>query len=165
MLTKELLKQLESYIKTHWRDEHICACIDIEALEERLRQIKETFPQYLLNFIAERGLNEVDVYKKAQLDRRIFSKLRNEKGYMPSKNTLIAIAFGMELTLDEAEDLLKRAGYSLSDYNKGDVIIKFCFENKIHDLFEVNEALDHCGYMPLGYRNFWVPKKFLDLSL
>lgn len=150
MLTKELLQQLESYIKAHWRDEYIYDSIDIEALEERLRQIKETFPQYLLNLIAERGLNEVDVYKKAQLDRRVFSKLRNEKGYMPSKNTLIAIAFGMELTLDEAEDLLDRAGYSLSDYSKGDVIIKFCFENKIYDLFDVNEALDKHGCKPLG---------------
>ena len=115
-----------------------------------MRRIKETFPQYLLDFIAERGLNEVDVYKKAQLDRRVFSKLRNEKGYMPGKNTLIAIAFGMELTLDEAEDLLKRAGYYLSDYDKTDVIAKFFLEQKIYDLFEINESLDKHGCKPLG---------------
>ena len=124
--------------------------INIAAVEERLRLLKLTFPQYLLNFIAERGLNEVDVYKRANLDRRIFSKLRNQKGYMPRKRTIIAIALAMELTLDEAQNLLERGGYSLSEYSKEDVIIAFCFDNKICDLFTVNEALDHYGFKPIS---------------
>ena len=124
--------------------------INIAAVEERLRRIKETFPKYLLDFIAARGLNEVDVYKRANLDRRIFSKLRNQKGYMPRKRTIIAIAFAMELTLDEAQNLLERGGYSLSEYSKEDVIIAFCFDNKIYDLFTVNEALDHYGFKPIS---------------
>ena len=151
MLTKELLKQLDLYVKQNLREyPHICARIDFEALEKELRRIKETFPQYLLNFIAERGLDEVEVYKRANLDRRFFSKLRREKGYMPSKRTLIAIAFGLELSLDEAEDLLDRAGYSFSPYDTEDVIAKFFFEQGIHDLFEVNEALDRYGCKILG---------------
>lgn len=146
MLTKELLKQLDLYVKQNLREyPHICASIDFEALEKELRRIKETFPQYLLNFIAERGLDEVEVYKRANLDRRFFSKLRREKG-----RTLIAIAFGLELSLDEAEDLLDRAGYSFSPYDTEDVIAKFFFEQGIHDLFEVNEALDRYGCKILG---------------
>lgn len=151
MLTKELLEQLNAYVEQNLREyPNICASIDVEALEKELRRIKETFPQYLLNFIAERGLDEVDVYKRANLDRRFFSKLRREEGYMPSKRTLIAIAFGLELSVDEAEDLLDRAGYSFSPYDTEDVIAKFFFEQGIHDLFEVNEALDRYGCKILG---------------
>lgn len=154
MLTDELLKRLESYIAAQCEIRivvsHTSYMINIAAVEERLRLLKLTFPQYLLNFIAERGLNEVDVYKRANLDRRIFSKLRNQKGYMPRKRTIIAIALAMELTLDEAQNLLERGGYSLSEYSKEDVIIAFCFDNKICDLFTVNEALDHYGFKPIS---------------
>ena len=106
MLNDELLARIESYIAAHHvKLGHVYASIDIDALEKELQLIKETFPQYLLNFIAERGLNEVDVYKRARLSRQIFSKLRTQKGYMPRKRTIIAIAFAMELTLDEAAAL------------------------------------------------------------
>ena len=118
-------------------------------LDERLRQVRQTFPQYLLQFIAERGLDEVEVYKRANLDRRIFSKLRNGANYMPSKRTVLLIALAMELPLDEVEDLLYRAGYSLSEYSRKDVIIQFFFEERIYDLFLLNETLDHYGYKPL----------------
>jgi len=69
---------------------------------------------------------------------------------MPRKRTILAIAFAMELTLDETQDLLKRGGYSLSPSIKEDVIIAFCFDNKIYDLFTVNEALDHYGFKPIS---------------
>ena len=151
MLNDELLARIESYIAAHHvKLGHVCASIDIDALEKELQLIKETFPQYLLNFIAERGLNEVDVYKRARLSRQIFSKLRTQKGYMPRKRTIIAIAFAMELTLDEAQDLLERGGYSLSPSIKEDVIISFFFENKIYDFFEINEALYHFGFKSLN---------------
>ena len=110
---------------------------------------KQTFPEYLLECISKRGLNEVEVYKKAHLDRRIFSKLRNERNYMPSKRTLLAIMLAMELNLSEATEILNKAGYTLSTFNKEDTIIKFCFENKIYDLFTVNEILDSYGFKPL----------------
>ena len=127
MLTKKFLKQIESYIAINFTERtpkkkisrplesarvtcHVQYMIAPAKLDERLKQLKETFPQYLLNLIAERGLNEVDVYKRAHLDRRIFSKLRTQKGYMPRKRTILAIAFAMELNRDEAQDLLERGG-------------------------------------------------------
>lgn len=69
---------------------------------------------------------------------------------MPRKRTIIAIAFAMELTFDEAQKLLERGGYYLSEFSKEDVIISFCFDNKIYDLFTVNEALDHYGFKPIS---------------
>lgn len=180
MLTDELLDQLGFYVRVNfiepapkrpkrpkpvkgiaWVSSSVCYSIRESysrsrepfpkaKLADRLKLLKLTFPQYLLNFIAERGLDEVDVYKRANLDRRIFSKLRNQKGYMPRKRTIIAIAFAMELTLDEAQKLLERGGYYLSEYSKEDVIIAFCFDNKIYDLFTVNEALDHYGFKPIS---------------
>ena len=180
MLNDELLAQIETYLAANFMEpapkppklpkrserldvvavQHACLSVEHFAakrkvvpkakLAERLKQLKETFPQYLLNFIAERGLNEVDVYKRARLSRQIFSKLRTQKGYMPRKRTIIAIAFAMELTLDEAQDLLERGGYSLSPSIKEDVIISFFFENKIYDFFEINEALYHFGFKPLN---------------
>lgn len=176
MLNDELLALIETYLAANFIEpapkcpkppkrfdvvEMHCACLSIEhfaakrkvvpkaELAERLKQLKETFPQYLLNFIAERGLNEVDIYKRANLNRQIFSKLRRQKGYMPRKRTILAIAFAMELTLNETQDLLERGGYSLSEYSKQDVIISFFFENQIYDFFEVNEALYHFGFKPL----------------
>ena len=179
MLNDELLARIETYLAANFMEPapkppkppkrserfevvEVKFCLAVEhfaakrkvvpkaKLAERLKQLKETFPQYLLNFIAERGLNEVDVYKRARLSRQIFSKLRTQKGYMPRKRTIIAIAFAMELTLDEAQDLLEHGGYSLSPSIKEDVIISFFFENKIYDFFEINEALYHFGFKPLN---------------
>ena len=170
MLNDELLARIETYLAANFMEpvpkkkfdrllgiwEVVCECristkyYSTNKLAERLKQLKETFPQYLLNFIAERGLNEVDVYKRARLSRQIFSKLRTQKGYMPRKRTIIAIAFAMELTLDEAQDLLEHGGYSLSPSIKEDVIISFFFENKIYDFFEINEALYHFGFKSLN---------------
>ena len=165
MLTENLRARIESYINEHRRTREKfkarlkelsskgALCINYpskEKIEERLRRIKATFPQYLLNFIAERGFDEIDVYKRAHLDRRIFSKLRNQKDYMPSKRTVLLIIFAMELPLDEALRLLGKGGYSLSELSRKDVIIKFFLENQIYDLFLVNEVLDHYGFKPLS---------------
>ena len=95
-------------------------------------------------------MTEVEVYKKAHLDRRIFSKLRNDRSYKPSKRTILAIAFAMELNIDEAKELLENGGYYLGKFYKFDLIMIFLFENKIYDLFLVNEILDHYGYGTLG---------------
>ena len=156
MPTTEFLERVDSYIngqRSHvYSTVEDCECMIFSSkklLDERLRQVRQTFPQYLLQFIAERGLDEVEVYKRANLDRRIFSKLRNGANYMPSKRTVLLIALAMELPLDEVEDLLYRAGYSLSEYSRKDVIIQFFFEERIYDLFLLNETLDHYGYKPL----------------
>ena len=153
-IKRKLLAQIDSYLRKNLAKYSIGmsseerAALDAK-LEAKFKRIKETFPKYLLRYIAERGLNQVDVYKRAHLDRRVFSKLRNEENYMPSERTIWAIALAMELTLDEAQALLHEAGYTLSDRLQDDVIMKFFFENRIYDIFLVNEVLDHYGLKPL----------------
>lgn len=158
-LTEEFLKQIESYLNEKFFDTSgIKYSMDCSGSRSRIQTLldkifgrfKQTFPEYLLEYIAQRGLNEVDVYKKAHLDRRMLSKLRNERDYMPSERTLWAIALAMELNLDEALEILHKAGFTLSTHSKEDLIIKFFFENKIYDMFLLNETLDHYGFKPLG---------------
>ncbi|MBR2519486.1 MAG: hypothetical protein IKE46_06865 [Selenomonadaceae bacterium] len=115
-----------------------------------MKNDEETFAEYLLCYMKERGANPVEVYKRVNLDRRVFSKLRTNRYYKPHKRTLFVIAFGLELNVDEAENLLKRAGYSFSIHKLDDIIIKFFFEQNIHDLFTVNETLDRYGCRPLS---------------
>lgn len=109
-----------------------------------------TFSNYLRDLIRQKGLTEVEVYKKAHLDRRIFSKLRTVRSYRPSERTVWAIGFAMELNIDEAEELLSKCGYALSNHYKLDLIIRFFFENHIYDLFTINEILEYYGFQILG---------------
>jgi hypothetical protein len=99
------------------------------------------FQKTLFKFIDERNLKDSDVYNKVHLDRRTFAKIRNEE-YHPSKETVILLAFSLELNEKELEDLLSSAYYSLPKNNYHDLIIRFCFINKIYDIKEVNELLD-----------------------
>lgn len=110
-------------------------------LEDIMRHMGETFSQMLLRLIDEKGYTDAQVYHKANIDRRHFSKIRNNADYVPNKKTVIAFAIALELSLDEAKDLLKAAGFSFSDSSKFDVIISFFLENKIYDVFEINEVL------------------------
>ncbi|MBR1645811.1 MAG: hypothetical protein IJ685_03440 [Selenomonadaceae bacterium] len=172
MLSKEILEQINSYVEKNLRFRppkkirlqadkmEICECRTVcrkilelpeEQLEKKLSAAdKETFAEYLLRYMDERNANPVEVYKRAHLNRRFLSKLRTNRYYKPHKRTIFIIAFGLKLNLAETEDLLNRAGYSFSDYDMADVIIKFFFEQNIHDLFTVNEALDRYGCKPLG---------------
>ena len=155
-IKQKLLTQVDLYVKNSFIDlsgaKFSIGRMSPEAqaeLEKKLQKIQQTFPQYLLACIAERGLNEVEVYKKAHLDRRVFSKLRNEKDYMPSERTLWAILLAMELNIDEAQEILNEGGFALSYTNKEDVIIRYFFEKRIYDIFLVNEVLDHYGFKPV----------------
>jgi hypothetical protein len=102
--------------------------------------VHKTFSKQLLRLIKEKGLNEIDVYKAANIDRKLFSKIRRSS-YHPSRKTAIALILAAHLSYDEAIALLRLAGYSLSNYEKADVIIEFCLINKIYDLMLVNELL------------------------
>lgn len=112
-----------------------------ESLRDILNNIGESFRDKLLRLIEERGLAEPDVYKKAFIDRKLFSKIRRNPDYSPKKQTAVALAFALRLNLDETADLLKRAGYALSSSSKFDLIVLYCLKNGIYDLFEINALL------------------------
>lgn len=119
-------------------------------LDDLLRNLDEPFAQTLLRLIDAKGKTDAAVYKRANLDRRLFSKIRCGKGYMPGKRTVIALAVALELTLPETEDLLQRAGYALSHSQKLDVIVAYFIVNGKYDIFEINEMLFHYEQPLLG---------------
>ena len=100
------------------------------------------FQAKLFNFIDERNLKDSDVYNKVHIDRRLFSKIRSDSDYHPSKETVILLGLALELNEEEFEELLNTAAYSLPKNNVYDLIIRFCFVEGIYDLNNVNELLD-----------------------
>lgn len=122
----------------------------VRSLEQLVNLQNETFSQMLLRLIDERGLKDSYVYKKANVDRRHFSKIRNDVDYAPNKKTVLAFAIALELSMDETRDLLMRAGFAFSCCSKFDVIICYFIENGMYDIFGINEMLFAYGQPTLG---------------
>ena len=110
-----------------------------------MNQLEETFSQRLLRMIDERGITDSEAYTKAYVDRRHFSKIRKDVNYVPNKKTVLAFTIALELSLDEAKDLLASAGFALSRSSKTDIIVAYFLQNKIYDMFEINDVLDAYG--------------------
>ena len=105
------------------------------------KNLEETFSVKLLSLIDEKGLKDSDVYKKANIDRKLFSKIRSNQNYNPSKKTAIALGIALELNFDELQDLLSRASYTLSRSNLFDVVIEGCIKKGIYNIFQINNIL------------------------
>lgn len=119
-------------------------------LEDLMKEIDETFSEALIRLIDQKGLKDPEVYKKANIDRKFFNKIKNNKNYKPSKSTCVAFAIALELNLDETRDLIGRAGYALTHSSKFDIIIEFFILQRNYNMFEINEVLFDFDQPSLG---------------
>ncbi|HHU12051.1 MAG TPA: RNase III inhibitor [Clostridiaceae bacterium] len=165
-LSRELTGAVESYLEQHFADRtrddirlRELQTISMESaypanvpaqLEREVQDLNDSFAVRLFQLIDEKGMSDVSVYKRANLDRRLFSKIRSDKHYSPGKRTAVALTIALELTLGETDDLLARAGYALSTSRIDDVIVRYFIENKMYDIFSLNEVLFAYGRPLLG---------------
>lgn len=164
MLHEKRLLELKAYVEEYLNRPDFALCESVKYVEQDLSENilpieiedfikntrKPTFNQVLFSFIDKREASDSDIYKKAGIDRRHFSKIRSNPNYQPGKNTAIALALALELNKKETDQLLSAAGYSLSESDTFDLVIQFCLEKKIYNLHDVNQALDYFSLKPLA---------------
>ena len=124
---------------------------DFNGVLQTLEQsVNQTFVDRLLYYINKKGVRDSEVYKAARVDKRLFSKIVSSREYKPSKDTAIALALALELSLDEANDMLARAGYTFSHSNKRDIIIEYFFREKVYNLMDANDVLYRLNQKLIG---------------
>ena len=125
--------------------------VESTSLEDFLKQKDAGFAETLVSLIERSGRKNSEVYKKANVDKKLFSKIINNVNYHPSKETAVAFAIALELDLDGAKDLIARAGYALTHSSKFDIIVEYFILHKNYDVFEINETLFAFDQRLLGY--------------
>ena len=136
----------ESRRATRLTQEDVCfsdaeLCAPTMSLDDMLAQMDEGFPAMLLRKIDEKHMTDAQCYKRANIDRRLFNKIKNNPGYRPGKQTVLAFIIALRLSLDEAREMLSKAGFALSHSSKSDIVVEYCLINGIYDIFEINEVL------------------------
>ena len=150
---EDLYNDIEKYIAANYKEPKFSTGPilfqnepDPRELEAMLNFTPKTFRDKLFEMIKEKKLREVKVYKKANISRQLFSKIRSDDNYHPERDTVFALAIGMGLNVEEANQLLYKAGYIFTEDNKRDVIIQYFLSKQIYDIYIVNEVLDKYGF-------------------
>ncbi|MDR3216683.1 MAG: macro domain-containing protein [Clostridiaceae bacterium] len=169
-VSEKLLGEVESYIDEHYVEEHRITRRELlnverealasmfapsiggtpQGLDDIVENLDEPFSATLLRLIDKSGKSDADIYKRANIDRRLFSKIRSNAHYAPSKPTVLAFAVALRLTLGQTEDLLERAGFALSHSRKFDVIVEYFIVSGKYDIFEINNVLFEYDQTILG---------------